>query len=133
MDADSEDESKQAEVDYKDLPAVYELTHNYVVQEKLGAGGFGVVYKVIDTLGDVSRVVKIILPGRYSSTDKVKQEFKTLNQLPPHNRLVRVIHPGFCKDTPYIAFDFVEGMDVGFDREPCLSPQRRMADGTPSG
>lgn len=102
------------EVDLKNLPAGYELTRNYVVQEKLGSGGFGVVYKVIDTLGDVSRVVKIILPGRYSSVDKVKQEFKTLDKLPPHERVVRVIHPGFLRsDTPYIAFDFVDGLDVG--------------------
>lgn len=107
-------ESDESPVDYKNLPAGYELTRNYVVQEKLGSGGFGVVYKVIDTLGDVSRVVKIILPGRYSSVEKVKQEFKTLNNLPPHNRVVHVIHPGFLQaDVPYIAFDFVDGLDVG--------------------
>ena len=108
------DDSDDSDVDFKDLPAGYELTRNYVVQEKLGSGGFGVVYKVIDTLGDISRVVKIILPGRYSSVEKVKQEFKTLNNLPEHHHVVRVVHPGFLRaDVPYIVFDFVDGLDVG--------------------
>ncbi len=112
--ADSNSDVSHAEVDLKNLPAGYELTRNYVVQEKLGSGGFGVVYKVIDTLGRRIAGVKIILPGRYSSVDKVKQEFKTLDKLPPHERVVRVIHPGFLRsDTPYIAFDFVDGLDVG--------------------
>jgi serine/threonine protein kinase len=30
------------------------------VERKLGQGSFGVVYKVIDTLGDVPRTVKLI-------------------------------------------------------------------------
>lgn len=108
------DDSTPFAIDYNNLPIGYELTRNYVVQDKLGSGGFGVVYKVIDTLGDVSRVVKIILPGRYSSVEKVKQEFKTLNNLPPHRRVVKVIHPGFLRaDVPFIAFDFVDGLDVG--------------------
>lgn len=111
---DGGDNSDDFGIDYKNLPAGFELTRNYVVQEKLGSGGFGVVYKVIDTLGDVSRVVKIILPGRYSSVEKVKQEFKTLDKLPPHHRVVKVIHPGFLRaDVPFIAFDFVDGLDVG--------------------
>ena len=112
--SDGSEDSDDSRIDYKHLPAGYALTRNYVVQEKLGSGGFGVVYKVIDTLGDVSRAVKIILPGRYSSVEKVKQEFKTLNGLPPHHRVVRVIHPGFLRaDVPFIVFDFIAGLDVG--------------------
>ena len=109
-DGDDEDDS---DVDYQNLAAGFELTKNYVVQEKLGSGGFSVVYKVIDTLGDVARVVKIILPGKYSSVEKVRQEFKTLNQLPNHKRVVQVVHPGFLRENiPYITFEFVDGLDV---------------------
>ena len=108
------DDSDVSWVDYKNLPAGYELLRNYVVQEKLGAGGFGVVYKVLDTLRERPIVVKIILPGRYSSIEKVKQETILLDQLPPHRYVVKVINPGFLRaDVPYIAFDFVDGYDVG--------------------
>jgi serine/threonine protein kinase len=109
--AESSDDSS---VDFKSLPAGYELTRNYVVQEKLGAGGFGVVYKVLDTLRERPIVIKIILPGRYSSIEKVKQETILLDQLPPHRYVVKVINPGFLRaDVPYIAFEFIEGYDVG--------------------
>ncbi|HEU5408882.1 MAG TPA: NERD domain-containing protein kinase family protein, partial [Nitrospira sp.] len=108
------DYSDDFNVDYTSLPAGYELLRNYIVQEKLGSGGFGVVYKVLDTLRERPIVVKIILPGRYSSIEKVKQETILLDQLPPHPYVVKVINPGFLRaDVPYIAFDFVDGYDVG--------------------
>ena len=111
---DDNEDGDDDEIDYKKLPVGYELTKNYVVQEKLGSGGFSVVYRVIDTLADKSIVVKIILPGRYSSIEKVKQEVITLDKLPNHERVVQVIHPGFLKeDIPFIAFEFVAGEDLG--------------------
>jgi len=46
----------QQSIDYENLPPRFELTRKYIVQQRLGKpGGFGVVYRVIDTLGDVRR------------------------------------------------------------------------------
>ncbi|QDU76843.1 Serine/threonine-protein kinase PrkC [Bremerella volcania] len=108
------EDSDDSIVNFKDLPAGYDLTKQYKVLEKLGSGGFGVVYKVFDSLRERPIVVKIILPGRYSSIEKVKQETMLLDQLPQHRYVVKVITPGFLAgDLPFIAFDFVEGYDVG--------------------
>lgn len=109
----TDEENSDEEVDYKNLPAGYALTRNYIVQERLGSGAFGVVYRVIDTFGDIDRVVKIILPGKYSSVEKVTQEVQALERLPAHERVVRVRLPGFLQPTvPYIVFDFINGTDV---------------------
>lgn len=47
----------EVEVDYRNLPQGYALTHKFIVEKKLGQGTFGVVYKVINTLGDVARAI----------------------------------------------------------------------------
>lgn len=102
--------------DYLNLPAGYELTRKYVVQERLGKpGGFGVVYKVIDTLGDVSRAVKLILQDRSSTVERLRQEYRPLLRLPEHRYVVRVVDADFLPGdgTPYLVFEFVHGTDVG--------------------
>jgi len=112
---DDGDGSEEPEIDYKNLPPGFELTRNYVVQEKLGSGGFGVVYKVIDTLGDVSRALKIILQDKHSIIERLKVEYQNLLNLPPHRYVVNVKHADFLPGhgPPYLVFSFVEGLDVG--------------------
>ncbi|MBT3291743.1 MAG: protein kinase, partial [Victivallales bacterium] len=104
-------------VDYRDLPAGHPLTSKYVVQERLGEpGGFGVAYRVIDTLGDVSRVVKLVLQDRYSKLDRLKKEYRILLGLPAHPRVVKVVNADILPGEdgpPYIVFEYIEGQDVG--------------------
>ena len=102
-------------VDYHNLPVGYELTRNYMIQEKLGDGGFGVVYKVIDTLGDMSRVVKIITKDRRSVIDRLKLEYRNLLNLPKHKYVVEVLYADFLPGNgpPFIVFAYVDGLDVG--------------------
>ena len=53
------------ELDYSNLLAQTQITPKYVIEKRLGKpGSFGVAYKVIDTLGDVSRAMKLILRDR---------------------------------------------------------------------
>jgi len=104
------------ELDYSRLVAGTNLTHKYVVQERLGRpGSFGVVYKVIDTLGDVTRAVKLILRDRHSTLDRLKKEYRTLLRTPDHPRVVKVFDADLLPGggPPFIVFEFIDGLDVG--------------------
>lgn len=113
-------------IDYLNLPAGYTLTHKFIVEKKLGRGSFGVVYKVIDTLGDVARTVKLIVSDRHSTLDRLKKEYRHLVQIPEHPHVVRVLDadviPG--RDIPFLVFEYVEGADVSdMIRDRLLSPE----------
>ncbi|HOY67294.1 MAG TPA: protein kinase [Candidatus Ozemobacteraceae bacterium] len=111
--------------DYLNLPANFPLTQKFVVRSRLGKPGtFGVVYKVLDTLGDVSRAVKIIFHDRISTLDRLKKEYRTLLHLPEHPHVVRVFDADFLPGSgpPFIVFEFVDGLDVGeMIEEGCFS------------
>ena len=135
-DEPSEDE---ADRDYHNLAAGTELTRKLVVEKRLGKpGSFGVVYKVVDTLGDVARAVKLILRDRTSVVDRLKTEYKTLLRIPRHPNVVEVIDADFLpgSDIPYIVFEYIEGLDVGelietkcFAPEDVLELGRQVLDG----
>lgn len=116
---------KQSELHYSDLEANTQLGHKYKVESKLGQGTFGVVYKVIDTLGEMPRAIKLILSDRYSVTDRLKKEYRTLLRIPPHRHVVKVIDADFLPGggLPYIIFEYIDGFDV-FEmiQERALSP-----------
>jgi len=119
-------EASDDQADYLNLAAGYRLTHKFVIEKKLGRGSFGVVYKVIDTLGDVARTVKLIVSDRHSTLDRLKKEYRHLVHIPEHPHVVRVLDadviPG--RDIPFLVFEYVEGSDVGdMIQERLLSPE----------
>ena len=103
-------------IDYGKLEPGTQLTQKYVVEKRLGApGSFGVVYKVIDTLGDVPRAVKLILRDRHSTIDRLKKEYRALLRVPEHPNVVRVFDADLLPGggPPFIVFEFINGFDVG--------------------
>jgi serine/threonine protein kinase len=102
-------------IDWRNIPKGTLLAGKLEVQAVLGRGTFGVVYKVVDTLGDVTRALKLILRDRHSTLERLKKEYKTLVHLPEHPHVVRVIDanvlPG--EGPPYMLFEYVDGEDVG--------------------
>lgn len=98
-----------------DLPQDFILADRFRIQKKLGSGGFGVAYKVFDSLGDVVRVIKLVTKDRSSVYERLRREYKTLTNLPDHPHVVKVIwadRMADAKQTPYIVFEYVEGLDV---------------------
>lgn len=103
------------ENDLMNLPQDFILADRFRIQKKLGSGGFGVAYKVFDSLGDVVRVIKLVTKDRRSVYERLRREYKTLTNLPDHPHVVKVIwadRMNDAKQTPYIVFEYVEGLDV---------------------
>jgi serine/threonine protein kinase len=95
------------------LPKDYILGDRFIVQEILGKGGFGVAYKVFDSMSDTELVMKIIFRDKQSVYQRLKREYKTLRQIPEHPNIVKVVWADkLPDDTPYIVFDYVDGLDV---------------------
>ena len=140
--AEPEPEAPEPEVptvDYSKLEPGASLTHKYLVEKRLGKpGAFGIVYKVIDTLGDVSRAVKLILRDRHSTLERLKKEYRTLLRTPEHPNVVKVIDADLLPGggPPFIVFEFVDGLDVGemidsglFSPEDAVELARQVAAG----
>ena len=101
--------------DYTQLAPGTQLTSKYLVEKRLGQpGSFGVVYKVIDVLGDVSRALKIILRDPHSRLDRLKREYRALLRLPEHPNVVQVVDADFLPrgGPPFIVFAYLDGVNV---------------------
>jgi serine/threonine protein kinase len=100
--------------DYKDLPSGFVLRGKYTVEKLLGMpGAFGVAYKVIDTFGDIARVMKIYT-GPTDLDSRMRQEYQTLLRIPPHPNVVKVIDGDYLDGggPPYVVFEYLEGSDL---------------------
>lgn len=102
-------------LDYANLTAGTLLANQYQVEGTLGnKGGFGRVYKVIDIHAEATRALKIVTTDRSSTLERMRQEYRTLTNLPEHPSVVRVFH-GSCLEgnsVPYLVMEYVEGASL---------------------
>ncbi|WP_058553932.1 protein kinase [Thiohalocapsa sp. ML1] len=129
----------EGSLDYLTLKPGTRLGQKFVVMEQLGRpGAFGVVYKVVDTFGDVTRVLKLILRDRESTLNRLKKEYQTLLRVPEHPNVVKVVDADVLPGdrTPYLVFEYVDGLDVAdmvrsgpMDPEDALALGRQVAAG----
>jgi serine/threonine protein kinase len=125
------------EIDYQVLDRGNDIAGRFRIEEKLGAGGFAVAYKVFDSFSDTIRVLKIIIKDRRSTFQRLKQEYRVLERLRPHPNVVRLVWADKLPDeTPFIVFEYVPGTGVGeLLNAGALSLEdiKRIADDTLSG
>jgi serine/threonine protein kinase len=109
-----ESSSSGPELDYRSLVPGTMLKGKYRVEAPLGKGGFSLVYKVIDTWGDVTRALKIVTTDRTSPSERMKQEYRTLANVPEHPSVVRVFDGDFLEGqtVPCLIMEYVEGANV---------------------
>ena len=102
------------EIDYAALDRGKELANRFRIEEKLGQGGFAVVYRVFDSFSDTSRVLKLIVKDRRSTFERLKREYSILERLPPHPNVVRVVWADKLPrdDTPFMVFEYIPGTGV---------------------
>ena len=105
---------QRPEVDYAVLQRGDDVANRFRIEERLGQGGFAVVYRAFDAFSDTSRVLKIIVKDRRSTFERLKREYSLLEQLPPHPNIVRVVWADKLQrdDTPYLVFEYVPGTGV---------------------
>ena len=101
------------ELDYAALRRGHDLANRFRIEERLGQGGFAVVYRVFDSFSDTSRVLKIIVKDRRSTFERLKREYSILEQLPSHPNVVSVVWADkLADDTPYMVFEYIPGTGV---------------------
>ena len=125
-------------LDYANLQPGTLLKNKYQVEGPLGKGGFGRVYKVIDTFGDVTRALKIITTDRTSTFERMKQEYRTLANVPEHSGVVRVYDGDFLEgdQVPFLVMEFVEGASVADlirDKKLSVSEAQQLGIGVADG
>ena len=105
--------SGRPEIHYAALERGNDLANRFRVEEKLGQGGFSVVYRVFDSFSDTSRVLKLIVKDRHSTFERLKREYSILERLPPHPNVVRVVWADKLSDeTPFMVFEYIPGTGV---------------------
>jgi eukaryotic-like serine/threonine-protein kinase len=87
----------------------------FEIEEELGRGAMGHVYKALDPLLERHVALKTILPSLLNSEETVKRfqrEARNAARL-QHPNIVTIYEVGQVEGTHYIAMELVEGMELG--------------------
>lgn len=86
----------------------------YVLEEKLGQGAMGAVFRARDTESGAEHAVKLLLTAQTLNLNnrnlsRFQRELEVLAQLPPHRGLVRIHRSGIAGGIPWFAMELVLG------------------------
>ncbi|MDB4778100.1 serine/threonine protein kinase [bacterium] len=90
------------------------LGDRYVIQEKIGIGGMGVVYKASDEVTDETVAIKLLHPNRQAgqgASKRLKQEGITARNIRQKN-VVSIYDIGESNGQPFISMEYLEGMSL---------------------
>jgi len=86
----------------------------YIIQEKLGAGGMGQVYKAYHPEAAKLVAIKVILPQGKFDTESIKRferEVKASEKL-VHPNIIAVLDSGSSKGSLFMVMELIEGKDL---------------------
>ncbi|MEN9674009.1 MAG: Serine/threonine-protein kinase PknB, partial [Planctomycetota bacterium] len=86
----------------------------YIIQEKLGAGGMGQVYKAYHPDAAKLVAIKVILPQGQFDTESIKRferEVKASEKL-VHPNIIAVLDSGRINDQLFMVMELIEGKDL---------------------
>src|SRR3954464_1565876 len=86
----------------------------YAVQETLGSGGVGTVYRALDRRTGEPIALKLLSTGPAldpKAARRLAREFETLQNL-SHANVVKVYDTGVYQGYPYLAMELVEGLTL---------------------
>ncbi len=96
------------------LEAGSRLGDRYVIQEQIGIGGMGVVYKASDEVTDETVAIKLLHPNRQAgqtASKRLKQEGITARNIRQKN-VVSIYDIGESNGQPFISMEYLEGMSL---------------------
>jgi len=104
---------------------------NYIIEEKLGQGGMGIVYKCRDAETGRAAAVKILprqLAANVVFLQRFKREVLTLRRL-DHPNIVQIYDQGEADGSFYYAMEFVEGVSLEsvLEKREKMAPARAMS------
>jgi eukaryotic-like serine/threonine-protein kinase len=103
----------ESAADQPDSPTGLQLDH-FVIQERIGAGGMGAVFRALDTRLQRIVALKILGPAHShdpSSVQRFQNEARAAARL-DHDNIARVYYFGEDKGLHFIAFEFITGTNV---------------------
>lgn len=86
----------------------------YQLEEQIGHGGMGTVYRAVNLAMDRVEAIKLMLTDREPRADSVlrfKQEIRAVAKLRPHPNIVMAYNAGEARGLQYLAMEFVSGWD----------------------
>lgn len=86
---------------------------DYVLRERLGAGGMGEVWHAVERTSGGERAIKTLLrSATRSHGERFAREVEALTRLDGHPNVVRVHAAGTAGGRPYVVLDFAPGGDL---------------------
>lgn len=95
------------------MPVVGDSVDGYTLEEKIGAGGYGIIFRGKDESSGEYAAVKILHEGKSESPSRarlrLRREAETLRQLNGHPRILRFIKELQRPEHPYIVTELLRG------------------------
>jgi hypothetical protein len=91
------------------------IADRYTIQQTLGEGGMGTIYRVFDGATGMELALKSLRRNNDTASDvlmtQFQREYHTLKQL-SHPRIIRVYDFGFAGGSPYYTMELLDGKDI---------------------